>query len=218
MKQLCWQDSYKPKHWHGLTKKQKKQVFESHIFVKQKRDGKIKARKVIGGNKQRNYITKEDVSSPMVSVEAVMLTCIIDAVEDRDIVVVDIPIAFAQTVVSEEDAEHHVIVCIRGPLVDILVLIAPDVYGLYVSTNKSGQKILIVECLNAVYGTMVAALLYYKKFVKSLTKKGFKLNPYDGCIASKTMNGKHITVCFRVDECKISHASTKVVDESIEWL
>ena len=67
MKQLHWQDSYKPKHWHGLTKKQKKQVFESHIFVKQKRDGKIKARKVIGGNKQRDYITKEDVSSPTVS-------------------------------------------------------------------------------------------------------------------------------------------------------
>ncbi len=133
-----------------------------------KRDGKIKAQKVIGGNKQRDYITKEDVSSPTVSAEAVMLTCIIDAVEDRDIAVVDIPNAFAQTVVSEEDAEHHVIVCIRRPLVDILVLIAPDVYGPYVSTNKSGQKVLIVECLNAVYGSMVAALLYYKKFVKSL--------------------------------------------------
>jgi hypothetical protein len=57
-----------------------------------------------------------------------MLTCIIDAVEDRDIAVVDIPNAFAQTVVNEKDAEHRVIVHIRGPLVDILVLIAPDVY------------------------------------------------------------------------------------------
>jgi hypothetical protein len=108
-----------------------------------------------------------------VSAEAVMLTCVIDAVEDRDIAVVDIPNAFAQTVVSEEDAEHRVIVCIKEPLVDILVLIASDVHGPYVSTNKSGQKILIVECLNAVYGMMVAALLYYKKFVKRLTKKGF---------------------------------------------
>ena len=68
---------------------------------------------------------------------------------------------------------------------DILVSIAPDVYGPYVSMNKSGQKVLIVECLNAVYGTMVAALLYYKKFVKSLTKQGFKLNPYDGCVAKR---------------------------------
>ncbi len=112
MKQLHWRDSYKPTHWHGLTKKQKEQVLESYIFVEQKRDERIKARKVIGGNKQRDYITKEDVSSPTVSAEAVMLTCVIDAAEDRDIAVVDIPNAFAQTVVSEEDAKHHVIVCI----------------------------------------------------------------------------------------------------------
>jgi hypothetical protein len=33
MKQLHWRDLYKPKHWHGLTKKQKEQVLESHILV-----------------------------------------------------------------------------------------------------------------------------------------------------------------------------------------
>ena len=72
MKQLHWRNSYKPMHWHKLTKKQKEQVLESHIFVEEKRDGTIKAHKVIGGNKQRDYITKEDVSSPMVTAEAVM--------------------------------------------------------------------------------------------------------------------------------------------------
>jgi hypothetical protein len=76
--------------------------------------------------------------------------------------VVNIPNAFVQTVVDEEDADHCVIVCIRGPLVDILVSIAPNVCGPYVSTNKSGQKLFIVECFNPVYGTMVVALLYYK--------------------------------------------------------
>ena len=98
-----------------------------------------------------------------------MLTCVIDAQENRDVAVVNIPNAFAQTIVSDEDAKHQVIVGIRGPLVDVLVGIVPDVYGSYVSTSKAGQKVLIVECLNAVYGTMVAALLYYKKFVKSLS-------------------------------------------------
>ncbi len=179
MKQLHWHNLYKPRHWHILTKKQKEQILESHIFVEEKRDGTIKAWKVIGGNKQRDYITKEDVSSPMVTAEAVMLTCVIDAQDERDVAVVDIPNAFVQTVVSEEDAEHRVVVRIRGPLVDILVSIAPGVYRPYVSTTKTGQKVLIVECLNTVYGTMVAALLYYKKFVKSLKSKGFKLNPYN---------------------------------------
>ena len=70
---------------YELTKAQKERILESHIFVEEKRDGKIKARKVFGGNKQRDYITKENVSSPTVSAEAVMLTCVIDAVEGRDV-------------------------------------------------------------------------------------------------------------------------------------
>ncbi len=171
---------------------------------------------MIGGNKQRDYITKEDVSSPTVSAEAVMLTCVIDAIEGRDVAVINVPNALVQTVV--EDEEHIVIICIRGPLVDILVSIAPEVYGPYVSTNKSGQKLLLVQCLNAVYGTMVVALLYYKKFVKSHTKQGYKINPYDGCVANKMVKGKQITICFHVNDCKISHESSKVIDDTIDWL
>ncbi len=37
------------------------------------------------------------------------------------------------------------VIRIRGPLVDILVSIALDVYGPYVSTNKAGQKVLLVQ-------------------------------------------------------------------------
>ncbi len=160
MKQLHWCNSYKPRHWHALTKKQKEQVLESHIFVEVKRgDGTIKAQKVIGGNNQHDYITKDDVTSSTVTAEAVMLTCVINTQENRDVAVVDIPNTFVQTVVSKEDAEHRVTVCISGPLVDVLVSIALDVYGPYVSTTQTGQKALILECLNTVYGTMVAALL-----------------------------------------------------------
>ena len=61
-------------------------------------------------------------------------------------------------------------------------------------------------------------MLYYKKFVKSLVKKGFKLNPYDGCVSNKVVNGKQVTICFHVDDCKILHKSTKVVDNVIIWL
>jgi hypothetical protein len=178
----------------------------------------IKAQKVIGGNKQRDYITKEDVSSPTMTAKAVMLTCVIDAQEDRDVAVVDISNAFVQTVVSKEDAEHCVTVRIRGPLVDVLVSMAPDVYGPYVSTTKTGQKVLIVKCRNTVYGVMMAALLYYTKFFKSLVNHGFKLNPYGGCVVNKIVKGKQITVCFHVDDCKISHEHPKVVDETIDWL
>ena len=103
-------------------------------------------------------------------------------------------------------------------LVDILVKIAPEVYKDYVTFDKKGNKQILVECLNALYGTMVAALLYYQKFTGTLKDKHFVMNPYDPCVWNKEINGKQCTICFHVDDCKISHKSSKVVDNIIEWL
>ncbi len=174
----------------------------------------MKARQVAGGNKQRGYITKEDASSPMVSSEAVMLTCVIDATKKRDVAVVNIPNAFIQTVV--EDEKDRAFICIFGLLVDLLGSFAPDVYGPYAMVGKRGEKQLLVQCPTALYGTMVTLLLYYKKFVKSLKSDGFRLNPYDPCVANKQVKGEQLTVCFHVDDCKILHVIPKVVDETIE--
>ena len=58
-------------------------------------------------------------------------------------------------------------------LVDMLLDIAPGYYNEYVTTDKKGVKQLIVESQNAIYGTMVASLLYYKKFCKSLKREVF---------------------------------------------
>jgi hypothetical protein len=129
---------------------------------------------------------------------------------------VDIPNGFVQTIV--EDKKDKALICIRGPLVDILVSVAPNVYGPYVTVGKKGEKQLLVQCLTALHGTMVALLLYYKKFVKTLKAKGFKLNPYDPCVANKQVNGEQLTMSFRMDNCKISHLTPKVVAKTIEWL
>jgi hypothetical protein len=53
MKQLYWQNSYQLMHWHELTTAQKECILESFIFIEEKRDDKIKVRKVFGGYKQR---------------------------------------------------------------------------------------------------------------------------------------------------------------------
>jgi hypothetical protein len=84
--------------------------------------------------------------------------------------------------------------------------------------GKKGKKQLLVQCLTALHGTMVALLLYYKKFVESLKSKGFKLNHYDPCVANKQVNGEQLTVCFHVEDSKILHLTPKVVDKTIEWL
>jgi hypothetical protein len=138
MKQLHFRDTFQPKHWRELSHTQRQTVLESHMFLKEKRDGKIKGRTVAGGNKQRDYIPKEDASSPTVATESVLLSCIIDAEEGRDVAVIDIPNTFIQTRV--EDEKDMAFIKIRGVLVDILVEIAPDVYMPYVTLDKKGTK------------------------------------------------------------------------------
>jgi hypothetical protein len=107
---------------------------------------------------------------------------------------------------------------IRGVLVDILVDIAPDVYKKYVTKDKKGVAQLLVQCQNALYGTMVASLLCYRKFVKSLTSIGFIINPCDACVANKMINGKQMTICWHVDDLKMSHVMPKAVDKMIKYL
>jgi hypothetical protein len=167
---------------------------------------------VAGGNKQRDYISKEDASSPTVCTESVLLSCIIDAVEYRDVDVIDIPNAFVQTCI--EDEKDMAIIRIRGVLVDLLVEIAPDAYKPYVYKDRKGGNQLLVKCKNALY----ASLLYYRKFTKSLTDIGFKINPYDPCVANKMIDGEQMTICFHVDDSKLSHRKRKTMDKMIKWL
>jgi hypothetical protein len=64
--------------------------------------GNIKGRTVAGGNKERDYFSKEYASPPTVATESVLLSCIKDAEEHRDVAVVDIPNVFVQTRMENE--------------------------------------------------------------------------------------------------------------------
>jgi len=60
---------------------------------------------------------------------------------------------------------------------------------------------------------MVSSLLFYRKLRKDLEQLGFKINPYDICVANKLINRKQLTILWHVDDLKISHKDKKVVDQ-----
>jgi hypothetical protein len=78
----------------------------------------------------------------------VILSCIIDTEEERDIAIVDIPNAFIQTRVEKK--EERCIIKLRGIHVDMLEEIAPGVYTPYVRVDRKGVNVLILECWNAI--------------------------------------------------------------------
>ena len=91
-------------------------------------------------------------------------------------------------------------------------------YKAYVTREKRGVKQFLLRFQNALYGTMVAIMIYYRKFTKSLTSIGFEINPYDQCVANKVIDGSHMTICFHVDDCKMNHREHKANDFMIKWL
>jgi hypothetical protein len=115
IKQIHMHKTFVPKHRHELTPKQRERMVEAFIFLTEKRSGEIKARKVLGGSVQHNYISKDEASSPTAYTESVIMTAVIDAKERRDVAMVDIPNAFCQTVILDKDANHRIIVRLQGP-------------------------------------------------------------------------------------------------------
>ena len=72
--------------------------------------------------------------------------------------------------------------------------------------------------MNAVYGTMVASLIYYCKFCKTLKFNSFNINPYDPCVANRLVNVLQPYILFHVNDCKLSHKYPQVNDSYIEEL
>ena len=58
---------------------------------------------------------------------------------------------------------------------------------------------------------MQAALLFWIDLTGYWIKQGFKLNPYDNCIANKQIDGSQCMVLWHMDDMKISHMSDAVL-------
>ena len=53
------------------------------IFLKEKRDGNVKARLCANGSVQREHVAKEEAAVPTVALESVFVTATIDAKESE---------------------------------------------------------------------------------------------------------------------------------------
>ena len=95
-----------------LTEEEREKAMESLLFLNEKRNSMIKACTCANGSTQQGYIRKEEAASPTVSTDSVLITGVIEAKQGRDVMIIDIPNAFAQTVLPEDN--EKVIMKIRG--------------------------------------------------------------------------------------------------------
>jgi hypothetical protein len=141
-------------------------------------------------NANREYINKEDAASPTAATESILLTVTIDTKESRDIMSADIPNAFVQMYIKN-DKNEKMMMKIRGFLVDTLVNLDTELYAPDV-VQENNDKVLYVELLKALYGTLQAALLFYKKLKEDSESIGLKINPYYPCVANRVVTTSSI--------------------------
>ena len=95
--------------------------------------------------------------------------------------------------------------CPKGNLAELMVMEKPTLYRKYLTHDKKGTSMLYVTMNKALYGQLASALVLYKQLVEDLKVYGFKVNPYDPCVANMDINDSKMTVCWHVDYLIVSH-------------
>lgn len=204
--QLVDKDVFAPLDYDSLSPEDKKIVLRTLMFVKIKRDGKVKARLCMDGRLQALYIV-EDYGSPTVSTESVMATAAIDAHEERVVVCVDIEGAYLAV-----DMEDDVYGMFDSVVAQFMIRLYPE----FAKFMRNGR--LYFKLKKALYGCVQSALLFYRHLRRTLEAFGFKVNPYDQCVFTRDFDGKQCTICTHVDDLKISCADPKAVEAVLEEL
>jgi hypothetical protein len=94
LRQLHDRKVLEPKGQNEMTGQERHNSFRYLMFLKETCYGAIKGRGYVDGRKQSEYTPKEETSSPMVAIKSLMLSCIINAKEGRDVAAANIPGAF----------------------------------------------------------------------------------------------------------------------------
>ena len=95
----------------------------------------------------------------------------------------------------QTDMPEDILLKLDGPLAILLVKLDRKRWKKHLVYERS-RAVIYVRCDKAVYGTVTAALLSYKKLIGHLTDWGFKMNAYDPCVWNKMVDGTQFTVVF----------------------
>ena len=136
------------------------------------------------------------------------------AKEGRDCATVDLPGFFLQT---EQEENSDLLLKLTGQVAALLVKSDKDKWGKHLQ-KENGKYVLYVKCDRAIYGTMNAALLAYKKLAKLFAGWGFVMNPYDPCVWNKMVGKGQMTIMFHIDDLLMAHKHSHIVTLFIKKL
>ena len=124
-------------------KSEGKRAIESLIFLSEKKNGISCA----NGSTQWNNIGKEQMVSPTMTTESILMIATIDAKQGRDVMEVDVPSVFVQTEIPPNERIEKIIMKIKGYILNEMSL---ETYANYI-TIKNEQCSSYISMVKAFY-------------------------------------------------------------------
>ena len=157
----------------SITYAMMKMSFAYLMFLKRKRSELVNLRGCADDQPQREYITKLESSSPCAKTHVLFLSCIVNAFDNRYVVIADILAAFLLANWPADKPDCYI--QFEGAMVEMLCQIEPKYRKLMRCTKmKNGhmRKMLMGKITKAIYGTLLGVILFYKKVASSSGRHG----------------------------------------------
>jgi hypothetical protein len=181
------------------------------MFIKEKRDQrgdliKVKARLVAGGDAMdKSVFTAKKRTSPTVHTESFFMLLALAAARGMKVASIDIESAFLE--------------CDIPPGVEVLMRLPQEVAAQMVAVEPEHQSklntngCLVVQLEKALYGTVIASQLWYKKLSDGLLSFGLKQSIIDRCVFFGELKGHPVYICIHVDDIAVMHDDDAAVTE-----
>ena len=145
-----------------------------------------------------------------------MGSCLMDAIDKRKVITVNIPGTFLQGNWLEDELPGYIM--FEGIMADITCEINPSYQDKIIWSKDRKRKFLYGLLIKEVYGTLLGAIIFYNKLSKHLTNHRFVQIECNMCIFNKMVNGEQVTFQFHVDDVKVSHKDQAVLDDFLDEL
>jgi hypothetical protein len=196
-----------------FTEEQLKRVITSKTFLKEKYSPEnifIKLKSRLVAREFNHDIYENGVQrSPTASTESVFIIAAIAAMEKRAVANIDFPSAFLLGDIPEDAPE--ILVELNKFETKVLCKIDRNFEKFVLKNGKC-----IVKLKKPLYGTVMAAKLWYQKLSGDLLLLGFEKNIQDECVFNRVVNGRQQTLVIHVDDMLITAESEEAIDNIIK--
>lgn len=194
-----------------LTSREK-ETLQYFTFLKKRRDGRAKGRGYVDGCKQHFHTAKSEVSSPTIAANSKFLILVIAGEGKRDLMMMDVPRPFLQTLLSSERLNLK----LYGRIAELLFKMDLNLYCANISM-ENGKPGLFAELRKLLYVMLQTALRFWEQIMADLVNIGFKSTSYIKCMTNMNIDGAQQNVGWRFDVFMVTQVNPRMTDEFARW-